>query len=472
VPVFKAGDGALCDNYRPIALVKSFSKILEKIVQINLVNHLEINKLLFDHQYGFSKNKSTEHNLLHVINHISKSLNEGHYTMGGFLNLKKAFDVVDHDILLAKLTKYGITGTAHDWFSSYLSERTQIVDINGSLSKPQPVDMSVIQGSLLGPTLFLIFINDFPNCTSLNTFLFADDTSALKSGPNLTDLFDSTNNELCKIAAWYRANKMSVNASKTKYIIFHNKGKRINTDGLDLFFNDNDPNVPINPAKIYTLERIHAANPDPLSRSYKLLGIHLDEHLSLNNHFSILSNKLTRALFFLRRIKNILPPNALLTLYYSLFHCHLSYCPNILGTSSATNITKIAKLQRKAIRIITLSPSRSHTPPIFLSLNILPFPELLKLHKALFMHSIEYNYCLSSFVNVWPKNTNRELSQQLRNNNDFTVPAVHRENFKRFPLYSFPNTWNSLGPVKFQANRTTFKISLTDELFNTLTANP
>jgi hypothetical protein len=106
--------------------------------------------------------------------------------------------------------------------------------------------MSVIQGSLLGPTLFLIFINDFPNCTSLNTFLFADDTSALKSGPNLPELFESINNELNKITVWYRANKMSANAAKTKYIIFHNKDKRINTAGLDLLFNDNDPSAPPN----------------------------------------------------------------------------------------------------------------------------------------------------------------------------------------------------------------------------------
>jgi hypothetical protein len=469
VPVFKAGDPLLCDNYRPIALVKSFSKILEKIVQINLVNHLEINKLLSAHQYGFQRNKSTEHNLIHVINHISESLNNGNYTIGLFLDLKKAFDVVDHEILLSKLPKYGITGSALDWFRSYLSERSQIVDINNNHSKPRSVDMSVIQGSLLGPTLFLVFINDFPYCTSLKTYLFADDTSALKSGPNLNDLFNSINDELCKIATWYRANKMSANASKTKYVIFHNKGKSVNTNGLELFFNDNEPHDINNLTNIHTLERIHNNNANPSSRSYKLLGIYLDENLSLNHHYSILSNKLSRALFFLRRSKNILPDKALITLYYSLFHCHLSYCPNILGTSSNSNISKVTQLQKKAIRIITSSPNRAHTPPLFQSLNILPFPELLKLHRSLFMHSIEYNYCLDSFVNIWPKNAVRALSQQLRNNNDFIIPTVHREIFRRFPLYSFPHTWNSLGPVKLQHNRTTFRISLTEELLSSLT---
>jgi hypothetical protein len=142
-------------------------------------------------------------------------------------------------------------------------------------------------------------------------------------------------------------------ATKTKYIIFHNTGKHVNTAGLGLFFNNKDPSAPANQANIHTLEHIHSANPNPLSRSYKLLGIHLEEHLSLNYHFSILSDKLTRALFFLRRTKNLLPPNALLTLHYSLLQCHLLYCPNVIGISSATNITKIAKLQHKAIHIIT-----------------------------------------------------------------------------------------------------------------------
>ncbi len=151
------------------------------------------------------------------------------------MDLKKAFDLVDHRILLAKMEKYGIIDVPHAWFNSYLSDRSQVVDINGAFSNPQDVNMSVIQGSLLGPTLFLIYINDFPNCTTLDTFLFADDTSALKSGPHLPQLFTQLNSELYKIATWYRANKMSANASKTKYIFSIIKGKLSIQLGLTLF---------------------------------------------------------------------------------------------------------------------------------------------------------------------------------------------------------------------------------------------
>jgi hypothetical protein len=194
-----------------------------------------------------------------------------------------------------------------------------------------------------------------------------------------------------------------------------------------------------NITNIHILERVYSTSPNPSSRSYKLLGIHLDENLSLNTHYSVLSAKLSRALFFLRCAKNLLPHKALLTLCHSLFHCHLLYCPNILGITSLSNISKISLLQRKAIHIITSSHNRSNTPPIFLSLNMLPFPEI-KLHKCLFMHSVEYNYCFRSFSNVWQKNANRDLAHQLRNSNDYIVPAALRESFKKSPLYSFPTT--------------------------------
>ena len=127
VPIFKAGRNDLCDNYRPIALLSTLSKILEKMVSVKLVNHLDRNKILYEHQYGFQRQKSTEHSIIHALNFIHKAMNENKYSVGVFFDLKKAFDVCSHDILLMKLSKMGITGTALNWFKSYLSNRTQVV---------------------------------------------------------------------------------------------------------------------------------------------------------------------------------------------------------------------------------------------------------------------------------------------------------------------------------------------------------
>ncbi len=184
VPIFKAGNNMECDNYRPISLLSSVSKILEKIVAGKLVHHLTTNDLLYVHQYGFLPKKSTEHNFLHVVNYISQALNDGKYCIGVFLDLKKAFDVCSHPILLKKLEKMGVRGTALNWLKNYLAGHSQYVDINGTKSEALSLEISVIQGSILGPILFLCYINDFFSATTLFSLLFADDTICLGSGKN------------------------------------------------------------------------------------------------------------------------------------------------------------------------------------------------------------------------------------------------------------------------------------------------
>ena len=155
VPIFKTGNPELCDNYRPIALLSTLSKILEKIISVQLVNHLDRNNILYKHQYGFERNKSTEHSLIHATNYISRAMNDNKYCVGVFFDLRKAFDVCSHDILLMKLSKMGVTGIALDWFRSYLSSRKQVVDINGKFSKLRDIKISILQCSILGPILFL-----------------------------------------------------------------------------------------------------------------------------------------------------------------------------------------------------------------------------------------------------------------------------------------------------------------------------
>jgi hypothetical protein len=274
-------------------------------------------------------------------------LNDGDYCIGLFLDLKKAFDVCSHPILLKKLTKMGINGETLKWFKSYLANRSQKVQVNGQLSEALEIDISVLQGSILGPILFLIMINDLPLSSNLNTSMFADDTLGLERGKNLPELITKVNSELKKWAIWFRANKLKVNTYKTKYIIFHTKGKKIETSNLDILYDDNEEGSPFNPQLVSKLERVHNNHPDKSSKAYKLLGIELDENLTFDHQTKALQAKLAKSIFCINKVKNFLPATALKTLYYSLVHSHLNYCPSIYSCTSKTNIEKILKLKKK-----------------------------------------------------------------------------------------------------------------------------
>jgi hypothetical protein len=161
--------------------------------------------------------------------------------------------------------------------------------------------------------------------------LFADDTQGYAAGSDLPALMDQVNLELKKWAGWFRANKMAVNVKKTKFIIFHNKGKKLDLNGKKILFDDNEPGMPHDPAKISEIERIRTDHANKDMRAYKTLGIYFDENLTLNHHIEYLTNKLSRALFMINRVKHTLPMSALKSIYYALFHSHLLYCPSVIS---------------------------------------------------------------------------------------------------------------------------------------------
>ncbi len=290
------------------------------------------------------KNKPMEYSLIHILNNIGNALNNNKFCVGIFLDFKKAFDTVPHDLLLKKLYLLGVRDVALDWFKSYLEGRKQIVDIDGKYSNPLGLDISVLQGTSLGPILFLCFINDLPNATKLLSILFADDTTCLNSNSNLQELIHDCNIELQKLAEWLKCNKMALNVSKTKYILFHNTNKRIDMSNLTLTYNNNPINGPQDATLITPIERIHSNHENKSLRSFKLLGIHLDENLNFNMNTSNLCDKISKSIFIINRTKNLLNDKSLRTLYISLIHSHLLYCPLIYSCTTQKNLTKIAKL--------------------------------------------------------------------------------------------------------------------------------
>ena len=203
IPVYKSGPKEQMDNYRPISLLSCFSKIIEKIVCTRLTSFLDINNIISNSQYGLRKKHSTLHPLIHFLNHISSALDQKLHSIAIFCDLRKAFDTVNHDILLKKLSKIGVRGVELLWFKSYLSDRKQLVHINGSNSSLLSILTGVPQGSILGPLLFLIYINDLPLCSELVAYLFADDTTLILSGPDLDLLIANVNHEFKKVADFF-----------------------------------------------------------------------------------------------------------------------------------------------------------------------------------------------------------------------------------------------------------------------------
>ena len=187
------------DNYRPIALLSTFSKILEKIVCNRLSNYLENNNLLSKFQYGFRKEHSTLHPMIHFMNKITNALENKMHTIAIFCDLRKAFDSCNHQILLSKLNRMGLSGTELRWFENYLTNRQQYVFVNGSSSSCLTTEIGVPQGSILGPLLFLIYINDFPNASDFLTLLFANDTTLMYSHADINELITLVNVQFRKV---------------------------------------------------------------------------------------------------------------------------------------------------------------------------------------------------------------------------------------------------------------------------------
>ena len=221
-PIHKGGSTQHINNYRPISLLSIFDKIIEKVLHKWLNSFLENNDILFHNQYGFRRNNSTVFALIQITEKIKSSIDNGKIGCGIFIDLRRAFDTVNHDILLTKLEHYGIRDNMLSWFQSYLSNREQYVSINGEQSESHAINCGVPQGSVIGPLLFLIYINDLPNISDvLKFYLFADDTNIYYESNSLQILEKTINKELNKVYLWLNVNRLSLNIDKTNFIIFH-----------------------------------------------------------------------------------------------------------------------------------------------------------------------------------------------------------------------------------------------------------
>ena len=222
IPIHKGGSTGELNNYRPISLLSIFDKIIEKIMHKRLYEFLQEHNILFQNQFGFRKNNLTSFALIEITEKIKETIDNKKYGCGIFIDLRKAFGTVNHEILLRKLEHYGIRGMAQNWFKSYLTNRKQYVSLNGESSELKQIACGVPQGSCLGPLLFLLYINDLPNISEvLHFYLFADDTNIYYEADNMEKLETVINKELRKLGTWLIVNRLSLNIDKTNFLIFH-----------------------------------------------------------------------------------------------------------------------------------------------------------------------------------------------------------------------------------------------------------
>ena len=318
----------------------------------------------------------------------------------------------------------------------------------------------------MGPILFLCYINDIHCCTSLFTTLFADDGTCLSKHKDLNILIEFVNAELQKIANWFLSNKMAVNTTKTKFIIFRTLGKKIDLNHQPVVFNSNEIGSANDPQNIFLIERIHNGGE---TKVFKLLGVILDEYLSFEAHISMLCSKISKSLYIINRSKNFLPRESLLTLYFTLVHSHLSYCASIYGCASKTILNKLILKQKQAVRIIDKSNYRAHTQQIFKKLKILPLDQLIKYSQLKFMHSFHFGSTPLSFVDTWVTNRSRNPLANLRNSKDLYISAHNFTSILRLPLFAFPRVWNEETNHKENPNAKQYLKSLKNRIFENLT---
>jgi hypothetical protein len=442
VPVFKSGDTLDMNNYRPISLLCSFSKILEKIVFIRLMKYLNENSLLSVDQFGFRPKHSTSHPMLDILNKASNALNNKKHMLIIFCDLKKAFDTCDVDVLLRKLGRLGVGGRELDWFKSYLSDRTQFVSIDGHNSILLQILTGVPQGSILGPLLFLIYINDLPGCSEFLSKLFADDTALLLCDDDLDSLIVKANLEFQKVCKYFRSNKLSLHPDKTKYIIISNS-RQVHVTPTQIFINNNNADQN-EQGLIHEIKRVLPSDDVP---AIKYLGVYFDPNLNFKYHVRQLSVKLSRALFQIRRVKNLLSKEALKTLYFSLFHCHINYAIEIWSLAPKSSINELFIKQKAIIRIVSGAKYNSHTAPLFKELKILQLHNLIQLQLVKIMYFYKNNLLPACFIDTWLTGAAQNLlvgGPLLRNADDFIIPFARTDQLRRFPQVTAPEAWNSL----------------------------
>ena len=426
IPIYKSGKRYLANNYRPISLLSPISKIFESLTSIRLISFLEDNNIISEQQFGFRKQHSTTHVVTDVHSQISKNLDNKQHTCVILLDFRKAFDTVNHQILLRKLEKYGIRGNVLEMFQSYLTNRVQFVYVNGYESDKMQIKCGVPQGSCLGPTLFSLYINDLPDITNFRIRLFADDTVLVMTSNDLQQLKKAANDEILKIEKWLLHDKSTLNYSKTNYMLFSPQKEC----GKDFFLSINGQNI----------HRTAEA---------KYLGVYLDEKLKWDSHIQHLCKKLSQYCGLFCHLRHNITQELLLLLYHSLVYPHLLYGILTWGSTNNSVLHPLQVLQNRLIRIICRVRKLDHITnnSLYHKLSILKIKGIYHLEMAKFMY-LHHNNKLPKLFNNYFKSINSVHSYNTRHvcRKNYQLYSIHSNIAKKALPFSGAQVWNSLLP--------------------------
>lgn len=402
------------------------SKVFEKIIYEQLYEYLSTNELLSEQQFGFRRFHSTATALLDCSNEWFVNMDRGLYNLVVFLDLKKAFDTVNHDILLAKLELYGIKDPTLKLFKSYLSHRTQFCHVNGKFSDSIPISYGVPQGSVLGPLLFLIYINDLPNCLERTTArLFADDTNITASGKSIEEAEVALNYDLHNIKEWLLANKLCLNIVKTEYILIGSRYK-INelTEQPRVFIGD-----------------------EPVRRvsETKALGVKIDQFLTWDSHIDSISKKISAGISAIRKIREFTDCSTLKLVYSGLIQPHFDYCCEVWNSIGRVQFERLQKLHNRCAR--TIMNFKNEHGQSRLALDQLGWKSLEERRAqilAKLMFKVINNMAPSKLCSMFQNSKSIHAHNLRGSDSSLFLPRPKTEYGKKCLSYNGARIWNSL----------------------------
>ncbi|KAF7685156.1 RNA-directed DNA polymerase from mobile element jockey, partial [Cucumispora dikerogammari] len=364
-------------------------------------------------------------------------------TVATYMDLSKAFDCVNHEVLLAKLGHYGVDSVSRNWIKSYLLDRSHLVCWNKQSSPICTLNIGVPQGSILGPLLFLIYINDIVNSSNRLSFvLFADDTTVYTTGKNFNECIAHMNNELVNISNWFMSNKLTLNVDKTQVMFFSRRKKP-------------PPNTQV------TLRGQQIVN----VTKTKFLGVIVDEKLNWKEHIAYIASKVSKSNGVLFRIRNSLTIAAKNLLYHSLIHPYLTYCINVYASTYETNLRPLTLCQKRVIRTLAHACRHDHFLPLFCQWKILPFKQTINFSASVFVYK-NVNHLSYSEGEFFTMN---DQMYNLRNNVNLHLSLNRSTQAQLFLKYRAVKIWNSI-PLEVRTSRTisNFKRKLKQYLFDQL----